>query len=82
MITIPPSLRNITTREMVNALKRDGFRQTQKKGGHLIFRHLDGRRVAVSYHRSGDTFAPKTLKNMLDQARWTLDDLKRLKLIK
>ncbi len=39
--------------------------------------------VTVSFHRSGDSFAPKILRKMIDsQARWTEEDLKRLKLIR
>jgi hypothetical protein len=43
----------------------------------------NGRRVIVTFHSPGDTFAPKTLKSMLEkEARWTEDDLRRLKLIR
>ena len=38
-------------------------------------------RVTVLFHKSSDSFWRKTLKSMLDQAGWTEDDLKRLKLI-
>jgi predicted RNA binding protein YcfA (HicA-like mRNA interferase family) len=74
--------RNITANEFKHALERDGFKQTKKKGGHLIFRRPDGRRVVLSYHRSGDTFPPKTLKSMIQDANWTEEDLKRLGLIR
>jgi len=41
------------------------------------------RRVTVPFTRTGDTFAPKTLKTIIeDQARWTADDLHRLELLK
>jgi hypothetical protein len=36
----------------------------------------------VTFHGPGDTFAPKTLKSMIEiEAKWTEADLKRLKLI-
>ena len=70
-----------TPNEFRHALERDGFRQSKKRGGHLIFRHLDGRRVILSYHVSGDTFPPKTLKAMIKDAGWTEEDLVRLGLI-
>ncbi len=73
--------KNITANELKHALERDGFKQTKKKGGHLIFRHTDGRRVVLAYHRSGNTFPPKTLKSMIQDAGWTEEDLKRLGLI-
>lgn len=78
---LPSSAKNITARKLIQALKRDGFQITTSKRGALIFRHPDGRRVDVHFHRPGQTFPPKTLKEMLTQARWNLDDLKRLRLI-
>lgn len=74
-------LKNITANEFRHALERDGFKQTKKKGGHLVFRHPDGRRVVLAYHRSSDTFPPKTLKSMIQDAGWGEGDLKRLGLI-
>ncbi len=74
--------KNITAIEFRRALERDGFKQRpKKKGGHLIFKHPDGRRVVLAYHRSGDTFPPKTLKAMIRDAGWTEEDLKRLGLL-
>ena len=77
-------LRSLTAREIIAALVRDGFsfRPHRKGSSHQRYQHPDGRRVTVSYHRSSDTFPPKTLKDMLEhQARWTEDDLKRLELM-
>ncbi len=38
--------------------------------------------MTVSFHKPSDTFPPKTLKDMLEhQARWTEEDLKRLKIL-
>jgi predicted RNA binding protein YcfA (HicA-like mRNA interferase family) len=73
--------KNITAKEFRRALEKDGFIETKKKGGHLAFRHPDGRRVILSYHKSGDTFPPKTLKSMIQDAGWTEEDLRRLSLI-
>ena len=76
------NLRSLTAREIIAALFRDGFYLRSGKGSHQRFQHQDGRRVTVSFHKPSDTFAPKTLKTMLEeQARWTEKDLKRLKLI-
>lgn len=51
-------------------------------GEVIACKHPDGRRVTVSFHRPGDTFAPKTLRSILElQARWTDADLKRVRLI-
>ena len=76
---IPP--KNITANEFKHALERDGFKRTKKGGGHLIFRHPDGRRVSLAFHRPRDTFPPKTLKSMIQDAGWTEKDLRRLGLI-
>jgi predicted RNA binding protein YcfA (HicA-like mRNA interferase family) len=77
------SLRGITARELISALLRDGFAFDRGSGSHQIYRHSDGRRVTVTFHGSGDTFAPKTLKSMVEtEAKWTAEDLKRLRLIR
>ncbi len=72
----------ITAGRIVRALVRDGFFLDGGDGAHRQYRHSDGRVVTVTYHHSSDTFTFKTLKSMIErQAHWTLDDLKRLKLI-
>lgn len=74
-------LRSLTAREIASALVRDGFSLHRQSGSHQRYRHPDGRRVTVTFHRPGDTFRPKTLRSMIeDQARWDVDDLRRLKL--
>jgi predicted RNA binding protein YcfA (HicA-like mRNA interferase family) len=76
-------LRNLTARELISALIRDGFAYDRGSGSHQIFYHQDGRRVSVTFHTPGQTFPRKTLKSMIEtEARWTEDDLKRLKLIR
>jgi predicted RNA binding protein YcfA (HicA-like mRNA interferase family) len=76
-------LRNITAREVVNALGRDGFVFHNQRGSHQRYRHSDGRRVIVTFHRAGDTFPLGTLRSMIEvQARWTDADLRRLSLLR
>jgi predicted RNA binding protein YcfA (HicA-like mRNA interferase family) len=76
-------LRNLTARKLVSALKRDGFSLVRQSGSHQIYRHPDGRRVTISFHSGGQTFSPKILKIMIEeQAKWTEEDLKRLKILK
>ena len=71
-------LRTITTRELSSALRRDGFMLKRQTGSHQIYRHPDGRRVTLSYHRPGATQAADTLRSIiLNQARWTEQDLQR-----
>ncbi len=75
-------LRSITARETANALLRDGFKLNRQKGSHQRYIHPDGRRVTLTFHSSGDTFEIKTLRSMLEQARWSEQDLIRLQLIR
>jgi predicted RNA binding protein YcfA (HicA-like mRNA interferase family) len=76
------ALRGLTARRIVAALLRDGFLLDRRSGSHRLYRHPDGRRVTVSFHRPGQTFLPKTLRSMLElQARWTESDLRRLSLL-
>ena len=76
-------LRNLTAREIISALIRDGFVFDRGSGSHQIYYHPDGRRVSVTFHAPGDTFKRKTLRSMIeDDAQWTEADLKRLKLIR
>ena len=79
-------LGTLTAREIIAALIRDGFslrpHPGRKGSSHQRYQHQDGRRATVSFHKSSDTFPPKTLKTIIEgQARWTEEDLKRLKLI-
>ena len=76
-------LRNLTAREIISALIRDGFVFDRGSGSHQIYYHPDGRRVSVTFHAPGDTFKRKTLRGMIeDDAKWTEADFKRLKLIR
>jgi len=75
-------IRGLTARELIAALTRDGFYFIRQKGSHQRYGHVDGRRVTVAPHGGGDTFTIKTLKSIIEtQARWTEDDLRRLKLL-
>jgi predicted RNA binding protein YcfA (HicA-like mRNA interferase family) len=76
-------LRSLTARELISALHKDGFALDRQSGSHQHYRHSDGRRVTLSFHNPGETFATKTLKAMIElQARWSEQDLLRLKVLK
>jgi predicted RNA binding protein YcfA (HicA-like mRNA interferase family) len=51
------ALRGTTARDLISALVRDSFAFDRGSGSHQIYRHGDGRRVTVTFHSSGDTFA-------------------------
>ena len=75
-------IRTLTAREIIAALKRDGFFFVRQTGSHQRFRHPDGRRVTVAPHGGGDTFTIRTLRAMIEvQTCWDEEDLKRLKII-
>jgi predicted RNA binding protein YcfA (HicA-like mRNA interferase family) len=69
-------------RRIAQALERDGVSFTERQGSQRIYRHPDGRRVVIHYHRATDTLTPYVLRNLLAGTRRTEDDLSRLKLIK
>jgi len=76
-------LRSVTARQIISALIRDGFTLDRQSGSHQHYRHPDGRRVTITYHKPSQTFTPKTLKSMIEiQAGWSEKDLKRLKLLR
>jgi predicted RNA binding protein YcfA (HicA-like mRNA interferase family) len=76
-------LRSLTARKIISALSRDGSYLRSQRGSHQRYYHSDGRRVTVSFHSPADTFTPKTLKTMIErQAKWTEQDLKRLKILR
>ncbi len=74
-------LRNTPVRELISALERDGFTYRRTRGSSRVYRHSDGRRTVVHYHRSGDTLPLGTLRSVLDGTGWTQEDLERLGLI-
>lgn len=76
-------LRSLTSSQLASALVRDGFAMVRQTGSHRRYRHADGRRVTLAYHGPGGTYPPKTLRDMLElQAQWTMDDLRRLGLVR
>jgi predicted RNA binding protein YcfA (HicA-like mRNA interferase family) len=75
-------LRSLTARRLASALQSDGFTLKRQKGSHRHYVHPDGRRVTLSFHHASDTFRKGTLRSIIElQARWTTDDLRRLKLL-
>lgn len=75
-MTVTP--RGITARQLIKALHEDGFELKRTRGSHRIYRHPDGRRIVVAYHRLGDSFPIGMLKAMIRDAGWIEDDLRRL----
>lgn len=59
------------------ALARDEFRLLRQKGSHRVWRNDAGRYVTVPQH-AGKTLGPRLLRYIMNQAGWTIDDLRRL----
>ncbi len=74
-------LKNTPVRKLLRALEKDGFQYKKRKGSQRVYRHPDGRRIVIHYHHSKDTLPPGTLKSFIDGTKWSVNDLKRLKLI-
>jgi predicted RNA binding protein YcfA (HicA-like mRNA interferase family) len=70
----------LIARELIMALHADGFHLTRTRGSHRIYRHADGRRVVLAYHRLSDALPVGTLKAMIVDIGWTDEDLRRLDL--
>jgi len=74
-------LRNTPVRELVSALRRDGFvLERETRTGGRIYSHPDGRLTVVHYHHGSDTLTRRTLRSVLEATRWTLEDIRRLRL--
>ena len=78
MTTVP---RGVTASQFIHALHTDGFTLKRTRGSHRIYRHADGRRVVVAYHRLNDTFPVGTLSAMIADAGWDSERLRQLGLL-
>ena len=75
-------LRNTPVRELISALRRDGFvLQRETRTGGRIYSHPDGRITVIHYHHGSDTLTRRTLRSVPEAIHWTGDDLQRLNLI-
>ncbi len=74
-------LKNKTAKDLITALKKDGWIQDTKVGSEQVFRHSDGRRVSIHFHPK-KTYSPKLLKNLLEDINWSETEMKKIKFIK
>jgi len=74
-------IKNLSVDELISALKRDGWNPDEKKGAVQTWIHPEGGIVIIHYHRK-KTYGPKLLKALLADIGWTMNDMRRLKLIK
>lgn len=68
----------VTAKELIKALKVNGFIEHHQKGSHIIFkRETDKRRVVVPFH-AGKIIPRKTLKAILLDADLTIEKFREL----
>lgn len=82
--TIWDQIKNISVKELMSALERDGWVNDLARGATQAYINpSDGRRVVIHYH-PGKTYGgqEKLLKGLLKDIGWTDDDFIRLKLAK
>ena len=73
-------LKNLTSDDLIAALKKDGWIADKPVGAVHPFRKGQAR-VTIHYHPQ-NTYGPKLLKALLSDIGWSDDDLRRLKLAK
>ena len=76
-------LKNITAESLIKALERDGWTSEFKRDAVRGFykNGIERRRVVIHYH-PGKTYGANLLKDLLDDIGWSVEDLKRLKIVK
>ena len=69
------ALRNVPVRQFIAALGKDGFAQlTGSIGAHQYYKHPDGRRAEIAYHKRSDTLPRTTLEGFLRATQWNHED--------
>ncbi len=78
-------LKNLTADDLISALQKDGWSKDPScKGAILVYikaGNPSSQRIAIHYHPK-KTYGAKLLKSLLDDIGWSVDDLRRLKLVK
>lgn len=66
-------LPRITATQVIGVLEKNGFALERQKGSHKIYRGIGGNRVTVPCH-AGKIIRPKTLKSILRDAGWNVNE--------
>ncbi len=75
-------LKNTTSKELINALEKDGWKRQFRRGAIQSFVNPDTNEALTIHHHPRKTYGPKLLKMIIRHSRWNEEDLKRLGLIK
>lgn len=77
-------LKNTTVEKLMKALEKDDWEEDNPASARIPYRKVmdngEVRRVVIHYHPK-KTYGPKLLKGLLKDIGWSVEDLKRLKLI-
>jgi len=74
-------LKNSSPKDFISALEKDGAQCEETRGATLSYRYPDGKRVVIHFHPN-KTYGAKWTKQLVEDIGWTIDDFRRLKLIK
>jgi len=75
-------LKNKTADDLISALLKDGFKLADTVRTERIYRHPDGRKVSIHYHKGSQTYGPSLLKALLEDTQWSETDMRRLGLVR
>jgi len=75
-------LKNLTKDKLISALLNDGFELDENLKTERVYRHHDGRKVIIHYHKGSETFGRNLLRGILLDIGWSESYMRRLKLIK
>ncbi len=60
-------MKPVSSKKVIQALKKLGFKKARQKGSHVIFRHPDGRMTVVPVHK-GEDIGPGLLLEIIGDA--------------
>jgi len=75
-------LKNKTKDDLISALLRDGFVPDVYIRTERIYRHPDGRKISIHYHKGSDCFGRGLLIALLEDIGWSETYMRKLKFIK
>lgn len=76
-------LKNLTSKQLIDALKADGWQEDVTRGATRAFvKDPPSNRRAVIHHHPGKTYGPRLLRELLGVIGWSEEDFRRLGLIK
>jgi predicted RNA binding protein YcfA (HicA-like mRNA interferase family) len=70
-------LPTLKARDLIRALKKLGFNEVRQKGGHIFFKHPDGRFTLVTHHGRED-ISRGLLRQILREINISPDELLRV----